>query len=96
MPSPQSVLRDRSQVWNRPHGRPLAELLDSARPRVEGLIREYPLAAGQAEEILRNVLDTLVWQWESVHDREAWLLAVLARKCWLATGYQPGEVDDER
>lgn len=68
----------------RPAG-PLAEFLNGIQAEVEELILAYALEPSEAEEILRGALRTLVWKWESVRDRESWLLAVLARRCQQAS-----------
>jgi hypothetical protein len=73
--------------------RPLADFLEGVRPKVERILRQYPLSTGQAEEILATTVYTLVWKWETVRNRESWLLAVLARKCRLVSGFQPAECD---
>lgn len=70
---------DRSQ---RPAG-PLVDFLRSVQPKVEEVLARHEVPEGQAEEILRSTLQILVWKWESVRNREAWLLAVLERKCSL-------------
>lgn len=64
---------------------PLAEFLEGIQPEVQQLILAYGLEPSEAEEILRGTLRTLVWKWESVRDRETWLLAVLARRCQQAS-----------
>lgn len=63
---------------------PLVGFLARVRPKVEELLRAYRLPAATTEEIVAATLQTLVWKWEMVRDREAWLLAVLDRKCRLA------------
>lgn len=59
----------------------MAELLRTAGPKAERLVSLYRLAPEAAEAVLRDTVETLVWKWETVRDREAWLLAVLQRKC---------------
>lgn len=63
---------------------PFAGFLVRVRPRVEELLARHRLPAAEAEAILRSTLQVLVWKWESVRDREAWLMAVMERKCRLA------------
>jgi hypothetical protein len=63
---------------------PLAEFLHHAWPKVEEILTRYRLPEQLAEEILRSTLQILVWKWESVRNREAWLLAVVERKCRVA------------
>lgn len=62
---------------------PLAGFLERVRPQVEELLVRYRVPASAAEEILQTTLQVLVWKWESVHNREAWLMAVMERKCRL-------------
>lgn len=64
---------------------PLAQFLEGVQAQVESLMRAHGLEAAEAEEILRATVRTLVWKWESVRDRESWLLAVLARRCQQAS-----------
>lgn len=62
---------------------PLAGFLARVRPQVEELLVRYRIPASAAEEILQATLQVLVWKWESVRNREAWLMAVMERKCRL-------------
>lgn len=68
---------------------PLAELLRTAGPKAEGLFSLYRLAPQVVEALLRDTVETLVWKWETVRDREAWLLAVLQRKCEILSAVSP-------
>lgn len=63
---------------------PLVGFLQRIRPGVEEMLARYQIPAAEAEEILRTTLQVLAWKWESVRDREAWLMAVMERKCRLA------------
>ena len=62
-------------------GSPLPEFLLAVRPKAELVLSKYLLEAAVAEEILQGTLQTLAWKWESVRDREQWLLAVLEGRC---------------
>lgn len=64
---------------------PLAEFLESIQAEAQKVILAYGLEPAEAEEILGSALRTLVWKWESVRDRQSWLLAVLARRCQQAS-----------
>jgi hypothetical protein len=65
---------------------PLAEFLHRVGPKAERLLTSYRLGPAQAEKILSETLQVLVWKWEAVRDREAWLLAVLEGRCRSAGG----------
>lgn len=60
---------------------PFAEFLRTVGPKAERLIGCYRLAPDAAEAVLHDTVETLVWKWETIRDRETWLLAVLQRKC---------------
>jgi hypothetical protein len=60
---------------------PLSDFLASAGPKAERLLASFQLSASVAQEILSATLQVLVWKWETVRDREAWLLAVLEGRC---------------
>ena len=86
-------------------GRPLAErasgpLLDflaSVGPKADRLLASYRIEAAQAEAILLETLQVLVWKWETVRNREAWLLAVLEGRCRAAgRGPSPGPSPPDR
>ena len=62
---------------------PLVEFLYAVQPKAEELFRRYEIDVAQAEEVLTATIQVLVWKWETVRNREAWLLAVLDRKCRL-------------
>lgn len=64
-----------------PAGSPFTRFLREVRPRVEEILDRSGLPAEQAEDLLSETLRVLVWKWETVRNREAWLLAVLERKC---------------
>lgn len=67
-------------------GRPLGEFLTRVRPKIKRLLARYHIPELAAEQVLRETLQVLVWKWETVKNREAWLLAVLERKCILLVG----------
>jgi hypothetical protein len=60
---------------------PLALFLRQVRPRVEELLGRYRVPEAAAAAMLHETLQVLVWKWETVRNREAWLTAVLERKC---------------
>lgn len=64
---------------------PLLDFLASAGPKAESLLASYRLPPAVTEEILAETLQALVWKWETVRDREAWLLAVLEGRCRAAS-----------
>lgn len=70
---------------------PLPEFLRVVRPKAELILSKYLLAAPVAEEVLHGTLQTLVWKWESVRDREQWLLAVLEGRCRVISSRQRRE-----
>jgi len=65
---------------------PLVDFLYAVQPKAEDLFRRHCLDTAQAEEILTATVQVLVWKWETVRNREAWLLAILDRKCRLVSG----------
>ncbi len=60
---------------------PLATLLRELRPSIEDLFLLHKVPAKVAERLLRETLQALAWKWEAVRNRQAWLLAILERKC---------------
>jgi hypothetical protein len=70
---------------------PLEALLRELRPSIEDLFVLHAVPAPVAERLLRETLQTLAWKWEAVRNRQAWLLAILERKCVYAS-----EVETER
>lgn len=61
----------------------LTEFLLHVQPRVDLLLASHGVAGQEALELLEATVHVLVWKWESIRDREAWLLAILERKCRL-------------
>lgn len=61
----------------------LTEFLLQVRPRVDQLLEAHGVAGEEAVALLETTVHVLVWKWESIRNREAWLLAVLERKCRL-------------
>ena len=66
---------------NQPASSPLLRLLRSSQHGLETIFRDHGVSPEAAEIVLREVLRTLVWKWETVRNREAWLLAVTDRRC---------------
>jgi hypothetical protein len=62
---------------------PLVDFLIAVRPKAEALLRGFGLTTAELEEILASTLQVLAWRWETVRDRETWLLAMLERRCKL-------------
>ena len=60
---------------------PLEKLLCDLRPEIEDLFVLHSVPPEVAERILRETLQALAWKWEAVRNRQAWLLAILERKC---------------
>lgn len=89
-PRRQKLSLDLSSGGHRPSG-PLVDLLYAVQPKAEGLFRQYEIDVSDAEDILTTAIQVLVWKWETVRNREAWLLAVLERKCSLLVGDEAGE-----
>ena len=81
MPKTQAARESGKSVAGRRAESPFAEFLRTVGPKAERLIGRYRLAPDAAEAVLRDTVETLVWKWETVRDRETWLLAVLQRKC---------------
>ncbi len=61
---------------------PLVAFLLAVRPRAESMLRSFALTPAEADEALGSTLQILAWRWETVRDREAWLFAMLERRCW--------------
>ena len=71
---------------------PLLTLLRELRPSMEDLFVVHKVPPTTAEPLLRETLQSLAWKWEVVRNRQAWLLAILERKCATvkeATDQQP-------
>ncbi len=82
--------RGRSATEGKAEG-PFVEFLRTVQPKATRLMESYCLAPEATSSIFHDTLETLVWKWETVRDRESWLLAVLQRKCELLAR-PPGEV----
>jgi hypothetical protein len=81
MPKTHTACANGKGVAGRRAESPFAEFLRTVGPKAQRLIGRYRLAPDAAEAVLRDTVETLVWKWETVRDRETWLLAVLQRKC---------------
>ena len=62
-------------------GEPLAELLRRLQPDVESLRVQYRVTEPAATRILREVMLVLTYRWDRIADKDAWLLAILHRRC---------------
>ncbi len=60
---------------------PLSTLLRELRLSMEDLFLLHKVPPTVAERLLRETLQALAWKWEAVRNRQAWLLAILERKC---------------
>ncbi|HEX4952626.1 MAG TPA: hypothetical protein VF017_04425 [Thermoanaerobaculia bacterium] len=50
------------------------------RGRIEEQFAAHGVAKSDAEAILAETLAVLVWRWETIRNREAWLIAMIERK----------------
>jgi len=57
--------------------------LHRVRPRLRSLFARYRIPVQDTEDILQQALLTLLYQWETVRDPEAWLLGTLRNRCLL-------------
>jgi hypothetical protein len=73
----------------------LAEFLDSVKVRIEEIFVAHAVPAEAAADILSETLSILVWRWETIRNREAWLIAMVERKARLASGKSPVDPWDE-
>ncbi|HRC86827.1 MAG TPA: hypothetical protein PK413_14560 [Thermoanaerobaculia bacterium] len=69
----------------------LAEFLDSVRPQIEEIFVRHSVLPERASEILSDTLAILVWRWEAIRNREAWLLAMIERKARASATDRPAQ-----
>ena len=84
MTSPRNSVLDFEPVFRQNLERtigPLERLLSELRPNIEDLFLVHEVPPPIAERLLRETLQTLAWKWEAVRNRNAWMLAILERKC---------------
>jgi RNA polymerase sigma factor (sigma-70 family) len=59
----------------------LGEVIEWARRRLQGMVRQKGIPARDAEDIVQETLLALVGKWETIGRPRAWLAAVLAHQC---------------
>jgi RNA polymerase sigma factor (sigma-70 family) len=57
------------------------ELVRQVRPRLKILLARYRIPLQDTEDLLQTTLLQLVYQWDRIRDREAWLMGTLKRQC---------------
>jgi hypothetical protein len=68
----------------------LDQFLDRLRPKIARLFERRAVPQEEAERRLREALIRLLYRWDGIRDREAWLLAALKK------GIGKKEPEDER
>jgi RNA polymerase sigma factor (sigma-70 family) len=61
----------------------LEGFLKKVRPRLKALFAHYRIPVQDTEDILQQALLALIYQMDSVRDREAWLLGTVRNRCLL-------------
>ncbi len=61
----------------------LEQFLHQVRPRLKALFARYRIPPQDTEDILQQAFLALIYQWEGIRDREAWLLGTLKNRCLL-------------
>lgn len=58
-------------------------LLEGLRPRIEQILCHYRIPPQDAEDLVQEILISLVRRYESIHSPEAWLVTALKYQCLL-------------
>jgi RNA polymerase sigma factor (sigma-70 family) len=59
----------------------LLDFLESVGPRVRSLLARSHIPSADADDIFQDATLSLIQQWDSIHNAEAWLLAVVKFRC---------------
>jgi RNA polymerase sigma factor (sigma-70 family) len=65
----------------RPDDRTLLELLEAVRPRLRRLLRSYDIPPEDAEDILQEAFLDALRKWDTIRQKDAWLLGTVRFKC---------------
>jgi RNA polymerase sigma factor (sigma-70 family) len=58
-----------------------SELLEAVRPRLKRLLRSYDIPPEDAEDIVQEALLDALRKWDSIRQKDAWLLGTVRFKC---------------
>lgn len=59
----------------------LAELLEAVRPRLKRLLRSYDIPPEDAEDIVQEGILEALRKWDTIRQKDAWLLGAVRFKC---------------
>jgi RNA polymerase sigma factor (sigma-70 family) len=59
----------------------LAELLEAVRTRLKRLLRSYDIPPEDAEDIVQEALLEALRKWDTIRQKDAWLLGAVRFKC---------------
>ena len=64
-----------------PDDQTLLDLLDSVRPRLKRLLRSYDIPPEDAEDLLQEAFLDALRKWDTIRQKDAWLLGTVRFKC---------------
>jgi RNA polymerase sigma factor (sigma-70 family) len=59
----------------------LASLVEGLRPRLKRILGSYRIPPHDADDVLQETFLALFNRWESIENKEAWLVATLRHRC---------------
>jgi RNA polymerase sigma factor (sigma-70 family) len=64
-----------------PDDQTLLELLEAIRPRLKRLLRSYDIPPEDAEDIVQEAILDALRKWDTIRQKDAWLLGTVRFKC---------------
>jgi sigma-70-like protein len=59
----------------------LNQLLQSARPRLQRVLRSFEIPPCDAEDMIQDAQLELIYRWDKIRSPEAWLIGTVKKKC---------------
>lgn len=59
----------------------IGDLLRRVKPRLKSVLVHYRIPPEDSEDLLQLTFVQLVYQWDRIHDHDAWLMGTLKRQC---------------
>ena len=75
------TLADTIPLPGPPDDQTLRELLEGVRPRLKRLLRSYDIPPEDAEDIVQEALLDALRKWDTIRQKDAWLLGTVRFKC---------------
>ncbi|HEV3455555.1 MAG TPA: sigma-70 family RNA polymerase sigma factor [Thermoanaerobaculia bacterium] len=59
----------------------LEQLVENLRPRLKRILRRYGVPPHDADDLLQEAFLAVLGKWESIDNKEAWLIGTLRHRC---------------